>query len=83
MYLKLTNMNLADPNDSYLLLHIDALVNSYLVMSFLNSFFSYYQIKMYSVNHQETTFSIGDDFYSYKLMSCKLKLIIEQLIIGC
>ncbi|RDX96319.1 hypothetical protein CR513_21036, partial [Mucuna pruriens] len=71
-----TNLNEACPKDSYPLPSIDQLVDretTFKVLSFLDVYFDYNQIKMYSLDEEKTTFIIDGPNYCYRMMSFGLK----------
>jgi len=76
MYVDFTDLNKAFPKDSYPLPSIDALVDNTLgcrMLSFLNAFFGYNQIKMHPRDECKTTFMIELSCYYYTVMPFRLK----------
>ena len=66
----------ACPKDSYLLLCIDLLVNStagHQLLSFMDAFFGYNQIKMDVADQEKTSFIISQGLFCYKVMLFGLK----------
>jgi len=67
-----TNLNKVCPNDAYPLLSIDRLVDGacgFRVLSFLDAYSGYNQIKMYLPNQEKTTFVIDRANFFYKVMT--------------
>jgi len=76
MCVDFTNLNKACPKDSYPLPSIDALVDSASgcrMLSFLDAFSRYNQIKMYPKDECETTFMTELSCYCYTVVSFGLK----------
>jgi len=76
MCVDFTDLNKACPKDSYPLLSIDALVDSASgckMLSFLDAFSGYIQIKMHPRNECKTVFMTETYCYCYKVMSFGLK----------
>jgi len=76
MFVDFTDLNKACPKDSYPLPRIDALVDSASgceMLSFLDAFSSYNQIKMHPRDEGKTTFMTETCSYCYKVMSFGLK----------
>ena len=66
----------ACPKDSYLLLCIDLLVDSttrHQLLSFMDAFFGYNQIKMDVADQEKTSFIISQGLFCYKVMLFGLK----------
>ena len=71
-----TNLNEDCPKDSFPLLRIDQLVEatvSHELLSFMNAYFGYNQIKMQPSDEDKTAFSTGRGVYCYKVMPFGLK----------
>ncbi|KAK8968369.1 hypothetical protein KSP40_PGU008776 [Platanthera guangdongensis] len=69
-------LNKACPKDCYPLPRIDALVDSavgFSVMSFLDAFSGYHQIRMHPPDIKDVSFITGDGCYCYKMMPFGLK----------
>jgi len=78
MCVDFTDLNKACPKDSYPLPSIDALVDSALgckMLSFLDAFFGYNQIKMHPRDECKTTFMTELSCYCYTVMPYGLKNI--------
>jgi len=76
MCVDFTDLNKACPKDSYPLPNIDALVDSASgckMLSFLDAFSGYNQIKMHPRDESKTTFMIERNNYCYKVMPFGLK----------
>ena len=76
MCVDFTDLNNARPKDSYPLPNIDALVDSAsgcALLSFLDAYSSYNQIKMHSLDEDKTTFMEGMTNYCYRVMPFGLK----------
>jgi len=76
MCVDFTDLNKACPKDSYLLPSIDALVDSASgckMLSFLDAFSGYNQIKMHPRDESKTTFMTETSSYCYKVMPFGLK----------
>ena len=76
MCVDFTDLNKACPKDSYPLRNIDALVDSasgYKMLSFLDAFSSYNQIKMHPRDESKTAFMTETCSYCYKVMPFGLK----------
>ena len=76
MCVDFTDLNKACPKDSYPLPNIDALVDSASgckMLSFLDAFSGYNQIKMHPRDESKTTFMTETCSYCYKVMSFGLK----------
>ena len=76
MCVDFTNLNKACPKDSYPLPNIDALVDSASgckMLSFLDAFLGYNQIKMHPRDESKTTFMTETCSYCYKVMPFGLK----------
>ena len=71
-----TNLNKACPKDSYPLPRIDQLVDltaGHKLLSFMDTFSGYNQIRMDEVDQEKTSFITNQDLFSYKVMSFDLK----------
>ena len=71
-----TNLNKACPKDSYPLPCIDQLVDStagHKLLSFMDTFSGYNQIRMDEVDQEKTSFITSQDLFCYKVMSFDLK----------
>ena len=71
-----TNLNKAYPKDSYPLPRVDVLVNStaqHQLLSFMDAFLGYNQIKMDEVDQEKTLFVTSQGLFCYKVMSFGLK----------
>ena len=76
MCVDFTDLNKACPKDSYPLPSIDALVDSVLgckMLSFLDAFSGYNQIKMHPRDECKTTFMTEASYYCYTVMPFGLK----------
>ena len=76
MCIDFTNLNKAYPKDSYPLIRIDTLVDStarHQLLSFMNAFSGYNQIKMDEVDQEKTSFVTSQGLFCYKVMSFGLK----------
>ena len=71
-----TDLNKACPKDSYPLPRIDTLVDStarHQLLSFMDAFSSYNQIKMDKSDQEKTSFVTSQGLYCYKVMAFRLK----------
>ena len=71
-----TNLNKACPKDNFLLSKIDLIVDAtskYELMSFMDAFFGYHQIKMHPLGIKKTSFIMERRLYYYKVMPFWLK----------
>ena len=71
-----TNLNKAYPKDSYPLPRVDVLVNStaqHQLLSFMDAFSGYNQIKMDEVDQEKTLFVTSQGLFCYKVTSFDLK----------
>ncbi|XP_059654534.1 uncharacterized protein LOC132301284 [Cornus florida] len=71
-----TNLNKACPNDSFLLLRIDMLVEGttgHELLSFIDAYSGYNQIPMYAPDSEKTSFITDKGLYCYKVMPFGLK----------
>ena len=71
-----TDLNKACHKDSYPLPHIDHLVNStarHQLLSFMDAFSKYNQLKMDEVDQEKTSFVISQGLFCYKVISFVLK----------
>ena len=76
MCIDFTDLNKACPKDSYPLPHIDQLVDSiasHQLLSFMDTFSGYNQIKMDEANQEKTSFITSQDLFCYKVMPFGLK----------
>ena len=76
MCVDFTDLNKACPKDSYPLLCIDQLVDSiagHQLLSFMDTFSGYNQIKMDEVNQEKTSFITSQGLFYYKVMPFGLK----------
>jgi len=76
MYVDFTNLNKACPKDSYSLSSIDSLVDNASgcrLLSFLDAFSGYNQIRMHSRDKNKTAFMVEFASYCYKVMPFGLK----------
>ena len=70
------NLNKACPKDSYPLPRIDTLVDSIArnhLLSFMDAFSGYNQIKMEEANQEKTSFVTSQGLFCYKVMPFRLK----------
>lgn len=70
------DLNKACPKDLYPLSWINLLVDSitgYKLLSFMDAYFEYNQIKMYERDMEATSFDIDPSMYYYKVMPFELK----------
>ena len=71
-----TDLNKACPKDSYPFPRIDQLVDStasHQLLSFMDAFSGYNQIKMDEVNQEKTSFITSQGLFYYKVMPFSLK----------
>ena len=71
-----TDLNKACPKDSYLLSHIDQLVDStagHKLVSFMDVFSGYNQIRMDEADQEKTSFITSQGLFCYKVMPFGLK----------
>ena len=76
MCIDFTDLNKACPKDSYPLLRIDQLVDStagHQLLSFMDVFSGYNQIKMDEVDQEKTSFITSQGLFCYKVMLFGLK----------
>ena len=76
MYVDFTDLNKACPKDSHPLHRIDQLVDSTMghkLLSFMNTFSGYNQIRMDEVDQEKTSFITSQDLFCYKVMPFGLK----------
>ena len=76
MCVDFTDLNKAYPKDSFPLPRIDQLVDSTIghkLLTFMNAFSRYNQIKMVEKDQEKTTFITSQRLYGYKVMPFKLK----------
>ena len=76
MYVDFTDLNKACPKDSYPLPRIDQLVDStasHRLLSFMDAFSGYDQIKMDETDQEKTSFLTSQGLFCYKMMPFGLK----------
>ena len=76
MCVDFTNLNKTCPNDSYLLPHINQLVDSTMghkLLSFMDAFLGNNQIRIDEVGQEKTSFITSQGLFCYKVMSFSLK----------
>ena len=76
MCVDFTDLNKAYPKDNFLLLRINALVDStsrYELLSFMDTFSGYIHILMHPEDQEKTSFITDRDLYCYKVMPFGLK----------
>ena len=76
MCVDFTDLNKACPKDSFPLPRIDQLVDSTIghkLLTFMNAFSRYNQIKMVEEDQEKTTFITSQELYCCKVMPFKLK----------
>ena len=76
MCIEFMNLNKACPKDSYPLLRVDVLVDStarHQLLSFINAFFGYNQIKLDEADQEKTSFITSQDFFCYRVMPFGIK----------
>ena len=76
MCVDFTDLNRVCPKDSYLLPRIDTLVDStarHELLSFMDAFSGYNQIKMKEEDQEKTSFMTSQGFFCYKVMLFGLK----------
>ena len=76
MCVDFTDLNKTCPKDSYSLPRIDQLVDSTAVhklLSFMDAFLGYNQIRMDEADHEKTSFITGQGLFCYKVMPFGLK----------
>ena len=76
MYVDFTDLNKACPKDSYPLPCIDQLVDltvGHQLLSFMDAYSRYNQIKMEEASQEKTSFIISQGLFCYKVMSFGLK----------
>ena len=76
MCVDFTNLNKACPQDSYPFPQIDTLVDStarHQLLSFMDAFSSYNQIKMEEADQKKTSFVTSQGIFCYKVMPFGLK----------
>ena len=76
MCVDFTDLNKACPKDSYLLQRINQLVDSiagHRLLSFMDTFSRYNQIKMDEVDQEKTSFVTSQGLFCYKVMPFGLK----------
>ena len=76
MCVDFTELNKACPKDSYPLPRIDVLVDStarYQLLSFMDAFSGYNQIRMHKVDQEKTSFVTSQGLFCYKVMPFGLK----------
>ena len=78
MCIDCTDLNKACPKDSYPLPSIDQLMDAtsrFQLMSFMDAFLGYNQIRMVKKDEEKTAFIIDQGAYCYKVMPFGLKNI--------
>ena len=76
MCVDFTDLNKTCPKDSYPLPWIDILVDSIVrhqLLSFMDAFFGYNQIKLDEANQENTSFVTSQGLFCFKLMPFGLK----------
>ena len=76
MCVDFTDLNKACPKDNYPLLRIDTLVDltaRHELLSFMDTFLGYNQIKMNKEDQERTSFVTSQGLFCYKVMSFGLK----------
>jgi len=76
MWADFTDLNKACPKDPYTLPNIDSLVDNasgYGLLSFMDAFSGYHQIRMHPRDEDKTTFMVEAARYCYKVMLFGLK----------
>ena len=76
MCVDFTDLNKACPKNSYLLPHIDQLVDStvgHKLLSFTDAFSSYNQVRMDEADQEKTSFVTSQGLFCYKVMPFRLK----------
>ena len=76
MCVDFTDLNKACPKDSYSLPCIDQLVDStagHQLLSFIDIFFGYNQIKMDEVGQEKTSFVTSQGLFCYKVMPLRMR----------
>ena len=76
MCVDFTDLNKVCPKDSYPLPQIDTLVDSttrHQLLSFMDAFSGYNQIKMEETNQEKTSFVTSQGLFCYKVMPFGLK----------
>ena len=76
MCVDFTDLNKECPKDSYSLPQVDILMDSIAqrqLLSFMDAFSSYSQIKLDEVDQEKTSFVISQGLFYYKVMSFGLK----------
>ena len=76
IYVDFTDLNKPCPKDSYPLPQVDVLTDStaqHQLLSFMDVFSSYNQIKMDEAGQDKTSFVISQGLFCYKVMSFGLK----------
>ena len=76
MCVDFTDLNKACPKDSYPFPRIDQLVDSiagHQLLSFMDAFSGYNQIKMDEANQEKTSFITSQGLFCYKVMPFRLK----------
>ena len=71
-----TNLNKACPKDSFPLPRIDQLVEAMMgheLLSFMDAYSGYNQIKLHPQNEDKTTFTTGRGIFRYKVMPFRSK----------
>ena len=76
MCVDFADLNKACPKDSYPLPRVDVLVDSttrHQLLSFIDAFSGYNQIRMHEVDQERTSFGPSQGFFCYKVMPFVLK----------
>ena len=76
MCVDFADLNRACPKDSYPFPRIDTLVDltaRHQLLSFMDAFFGYNQIKMNEDNQERTSFVTSQGLFCYKMISFRLK----------
>ena len=71
-----TDLNKVCPKYSYHLPRVDVLIDStarHQLLSFMDAFFGYKQIKLEEVDQEKTSFVTNQGFFCYKVMPFNLK----------
>lgn len=75
MCVDFTDLNKLCPNELYPLLCIDRIVNATLAISFMDTYSSYYQIKMVEKDALHMAFYVDKVIYHYTIMPFGLIII--------
>ena len=82
MFVDFTNLNKACPKDSYPLSQVNILVDStarHQLLSFMDTFSSYKQIKLDEANQEKTLFVTSQGLFSCKVMLFGLKMRAQRI----